>query len=147
MLHLQSDMTKSIFYASNSYSAKFSNNTRSSFKCQIDPNEFDYFKHDDISAAIKSITFQNSFNTYKAKNDSPNLILIQNFINEEPLLKYEGKYAIPHNIDIKSGLDYYIFASGEKLFAEGKNFSNRNFTDVKIKIGILYIEFSDSKEM
>ena len=142
---LQSDMTKNIFYASNSYSAKFSNNTRSSFKCQIDPNEFSYFKHNNISAAIKSITFQNSFNTYEAKNDSPNLILIQNFVNEEPLLRYEGKYTAPHDIDIKSGLDYYIFASGDKLYAEGKNFVYRNFTDVKIFCDEMDLTMKDSR--
>ena len=142
---LQSDMTKNIFYASDSYSAKFLDNTRSSFKCQIDPNEFGYFEHNDISAAIKSITFQNSFNTYKAKNNSPNLILIQNFIDEKPLLRYEGKFTTPLDIDIKSGLDYYIFASGEKLYGEGKNFLYRNFTDVKIFCDELDLSLSDSK--
>ena len=145
MLLFQSDMTKNVFYASNSYSDKFLDNTRSSFKCQIDPNEFGYFKHTNISAAIKSITFQNSFNTYEAKNDSPNLILIQNFVNEEPLLRYEGKFSAPLDIDIKSGLDYYIFANGEKMYGEGQNFVHRNFTDIKIFCDDLDLTIKDPR--
>ena len=125
-------MTKNIYYASNSHSSKFPKNTRSSFRCQIDPNEFGYFDHQNITAAIKSITFQNSYNNYEAKNERPNMILIQNFYSEKPLLKYEGKFSVPSEIDIKSGLDYYIFPSGEKMYGEGKNFISRNFTDVKI---------------
>ena len=78
-------MTKNIYYASNSHSSKFPKNTRSSFRCQIDPNEFGYFDHQNITAAIKSITFQNSYNNYEAKNERPNMILIQNFYSEKPL--------------------------------------------------------------
>ena len=51
-------MTKNIYYASNSHSLNFHQNTRSSFRCQIDRNEFDYFEHQNIAAAIKSVTFQ-----------------------------------------------------------------------------------------
>ena len=60
------------------------------------------------------------------------MILIQNFIDDVPLLRYEGKFPVPSQIDIKSGLDYYLFAKGEKMYGEGKNFLSRNFTDVKI---------------
>lgn len=125
-------MTKNIYYASNSHSLNFHQNTRSSFRCQIDRNEFDYFEHQNIAAAIKSVTFQNTYNNYEAKFGTPNMILIQNFIDDVPLLRYEGKFPVPSQIDIKSGLDYYLFAKGEKMYGEGKNFLSRNFTDVKI---------------
>ena len=139
-------MNKNVYFMSTSHTDKFPNNSRSSFSCQIDNNEFYYFDHKNISAAIKSVTFDNKFNTYDPKFGYPNMIIIQNHHNpdmtyKESDLKYEGLFS-NITIDVKSGKDYYLFSDrnnfdiGEKRFAEGKNFDVRNFTDVKI--------FSDS---
>ena len=139
-------MNKNVYYMSTSHADKFPKNSRSSFSCQIDSNEFHYFDHENISAAIKSVTFDNKFNTYEAKFGYPHMIIIQNHHNpamsyEDTNLKYEGLFS-NITIDVKSGKDYYLFSDsnnfniGEKRFAEGKNFNVRNFTDVKI--------FSDS---
>ena len=127
---------------SSSHTDKFPKNSRSSFSCQIDDNEFHYFDHKNISAAIKSVTFDNKFNTYEPKFGHPNMVIIQNHHNtdmmhDETKLNYEGLFP-DITIDVKSGKDYYLFSDGnnfdigEKRFGEGKVFEVRSFTDVKI---------------
>ena len=121
---------------------KFPKNSRSSFRSQIDDNEFHYFEHKNISAAIKSVTFDNKFNTYEPKFGYPNMVIIQNHhdtdtLHDETKLNYEGLFS-NITIDVKSGKDYYLFSDGnkfdigEKRFGEGKVFQVRSFTDVKI---------------
>ena len=122
--------TKNIFYSSNSYSNIYPNNARSNFVTQIDENEFHYIKPNNISAAVKTITFENRFNSFRSDYGRPNLILIQE--NNTQLLRYEALYDSPGNIDIQSGKDYYFLSDNPKVYGEGKNFDLRNFTDIKL---------------
>ena len=131
-------MNKNVYFTSTSHSDLFPKNSRSSFNCQIDENEFHYFDRNNISAAIKSITFDNNFNTYEPKFGHANMVIIQNHHNQDDTkLNYDGLFP-DISIDVKSGKDYYLFSdgintdNGERRFAEGKNVEVRSFTDVKI---------------
>lgn len=55
---------RTIFYASNMQSSLFPLNSRSSFQTYIHPQDLSYISNDDIEAAIKSITFDNEYESY-----------------------------------------------------------------------------------
>ena len=135
-------MNKNVYFLSTSHTNQFPQNSRSSFTSRIDENEFHYFDHNNISAAIKSVTFDNKFNTYEPKFGEANMVIIQNHHSPETgdtKLNYEALYP-DISIDVTSGKDYYLFTDGyqynnnigKNMFAEGKNFEVRSFTDVKI---------------
>lgn len=125
--------TKNIFYSSSANANFFPDNTRSDFQCLIDEQRFNYLGSDHIKAAVKNVVFQNKFSTFHTTNFQPDIVIIQdygkNFRFGRPSYKYEGIYT-RGEVDIGSGLDYYLFEIGS--FGEGKNFSRRNFTDVKL---------------
>ena len=123
--------TRNIFYTSNSHGNIFPKNARSNFSCQIDEHEFGYLQSENISAAIKSITFENKFNIISAEYGKPSIILIQE--NNEGIIRYQvDRDKIP-NIDINSGKDIYLLNNrNTECYAEGKNFDLDSFTDVKL---------------
>ena len=51
--------SKNIFFTSNSHSEIYPANTRSKFCSQIDQNKIDYIDKNNVTAAIKTITFEN----------------------------------------------------------------------------------------
>ena len=55
---------RTIFYASNMQSSLFPSNSRSNFKTYIHPQDLSYVSNDDIEVGIKSITFDNNFESY-----------------------------------------------------------------------------------
>lgn len=55
---------RTIFYASNMQSSLFPLNSRSSFQTYIHPQDLSYISNDNIEAAIKSITFDNEYESY-----------------------------------------------------------------------------------
>ena len=125
--------TKNIFYTSSSHINLFPKNSRGDFKSLIDEQKFHHLNESNIQAAVKNVTFENKFSTFYSENLQPDLIIIQDygldFVHGRPLYKYEGKWG-SGKIDITSGKDYYLFEDG--FFGEGKNFTTRNFTDVKL---------------
>ena len=127
--------TKNIFYTSNSHSEIYPNNSRGRFKTQNDESEFKYLGVDSFSLAIKSITFENKFNSFNSKLGTPHMIFVQengsrrNNFNYTEVLQSE-------RVDIQSGKDFYFFYGLENSYAEGKNSENRNFTDIKLDCNI-----------
>ena len=107
-------------------------NARSNFITQIDKNEFNYIDSKNLSVAIKSITFENKFNTISDEYGNPSMILIQETQVNKAQARYEGIWDSIKNIDVRSGKDYYILPDDKQPFAEGKNFELRNFTDIKL---------------
>ncbi len=130
--------TRNIFYTSNSHSNIFPKNARSNFSCQIDVNEFSYLHPNNLSVAIKSITFENKFNTISNEYGKPHIILIQEYDLSSLSLKYDGIWrseSRPESfveVDIQSGKDYYFMSNPKASYAEGKNFEIDNFTDIKM---------------
>ena len=110
----------------------FPNNSRANFITHFDKNELTSFDNkQEISAAVKSVTFENKFNLCSVEYGKPNFIIIQNY-QPNPLLRYEGSFDVVLNVDIFSGKDYYFTHYSDAAYAEGKNFNLRNFTDVKL---------------
>lgn len=126
---------KNIFYTSNSHGDIFPKNARSNFSCQIDENEFGYLQSENITAAIKSITFENKFNIIPAEYGKPSMILIQE--DNGWKIRYDGLWDKIKNIDINSGKDIYLLNNqNTDCYAEGKNFNLDSFTDVKLICGV-----------
>jgi hypothetical protein len=124
--------TKNIYYTSNSSANIFPQNSRGGFNSQIDENEFQYIDFKEISVAVKSVTFENKYNLFTSEYGLPNMVILQDNKNIDPVLAYEGIYASPLNIDLASGLDYYFLPETQKPYGVGKNFEPRNFTDIKL---------------
>ena len=55
---------RTIFYASNMQSSLFPSNTRSNFETYIHPRDLSYISNEEIEVAIKSITFDNNFESF-----------------------------------------------------------------------------------
>ena len=55
---------RTIFYASNMQSVLFPSNSRSNFETYIHPRDLDYIPNSDIEVAIKSISFDNTYESY-----------------------------------------------------------------------------------
>ena len=124
--------TKSIFYSSNSHIDIFPKNNRCSFMSQIDHNELGYIRTDNITAAIKNITFENKFDLVSHGYGEPDMILIQdNGLNSLELRVDELTNQLG-SIDIKSGKDYYFFSGGDYAYGVGRIFDLANFTDIKL---------------
>ena len=125
---------KSIYYTSNSSSSKYPMNTRTSFVNQIDEHEFHYIDNKSIHVGLKGITFENRYNTFTPKYGSPNMIIVQdNFGQKANTQHYETRYGpdLPE-INIRSGLDYYLLSDLSPPYRQGKLKTLRGFTDVKI---------------
>jgi len=123
--------SKNIFFTSNSHSEIYPANTRSKFCSQIDQNKIDYIDKNNVTAAIKTITFENKFNALSNEYGKPSIIVIQERVGKE-LLLYEGVFHSLGNLDIRSGKDYYFLTQTAKPYGEGQNFNARNFTDIKL---------------
>ena len=82
--------TKNIFYTSNSHSKLYPHNSRGQFKSQTDESEFKYLGEDSFSLAIKSITFENKFNSFNSKLGTPHMILVQG-------ISYWSGKVLPHS--------------------------------------------------
>lgn len=129
--------SKNIFFTSNSHSEIFPANTRSKFCSQIDQNKIDYIDKNNVTTAIKTITFENKFNALSNEYGKPSIIVIQQIVGEE-LLLYEGVFHSLGKIDITSGKDYYFLTQTDKPYGEGQNFNARNFTDIKLFCELRY---------
>ena len=129
--------SKNIFFTSNSHSEIYPANTRSKFCSQIDQNKIDYIDRNNVTAAIKTITFENKFNALSNEYGKPSIIVIQERVGEE-LLLYEGVFHSLGNLDIRSGKDYYFLSQTEQPYGEGQNFNARNFTDIKLFCNLRY---------
>ena len=71
---------KNIFYCSNAHAEIFNNNTRSSFNSYIDIHHLEYL-HDDIEAAVKSITYDDKTHVTIKKNDVKPYIVVKHAID------------------------------------------------------------------
>ena len=109
-------------------------NTRTSFVNQIDEHEFHYIDNKSIHVGLKGITFENRYNTFTPKYGSPNMIIVQdNFGQKANTQHYETRYGpdLPE-INIRSGLDYYLLSDLSPPYRQGKLKTLQGFTDVKI---------------
>ena len=125
---------KSIYYTSNSSSSKYPMNTRTSFVNQIDEHEFHYIDNKSIQVGLKGLTFENRYSTFTPKYGSPNMIIVQdNYGEKANTHHYEVRYGpdLPE-INIQSGLDYYLLSDLSPPYRQGKFEALRGFTDVKI---------------
>ena len=138
--------TKNIFYTSNSHSEIYPENSRSRFKTQNNESQFKYINAaDGFSLAIKSITIENKFNSFNSELGKPHMILVQDNGSRRNTFNYT-KVTENCNVDISSGKDFYCFYGLGNSHAEGKNFENRNFTDIKLDCNI-YNSLLDHKEI
>ena len=135
-----SNNAKNIYYTSNSFQSKYPSNSRSSFSSQIDEQEFHYIDKRNVKIGLKQITFENTYTTFKTKYGSPNMIIVQD--NHEDIINpiYDQSYLgpVPPEIDIKSGLDYYILTDTNPRYFIGKRDTARSFTDVKISCDFMF---------
>ena len=100
-------MERSLFFSSNSHSQNFPTNSRSQFKVEIDETDFNYLKQDEVMTAVKSITFDNKYNTFVHKNNSPHLIVVH--------IPFEGEYEENNSyFDIKKDINYSPNLNSEK---------------------------------
>ena len=128
---------KSIFYTSNSHTNIFPSNSRGSFVSHIDENEFGYLGLIDkknVKIGLKEITFENTYNTFRTKYGSPNMVIIQDNYGKKIVPSFDTAHPGPESpeIDIKSGWDYYILSDQSPPYTIGKKQTQRSFTDVKI---------------
>ena len=128
---------KSIFYTSNSHTNIFPNNSRGSFVSHIDENEFDYLgliDKQNVKIGLKEITFENTYNTFRTKYGSPNMVIIQDNYGKKIVPNFDTAHPGPESpeINIKSGWDYYILSDQRPPYTIGKKKTQRSFTDVKI---------------
>ena len=125
---------KNIYYTSNSFQSKYPGNSRSSFVNQIDEQEFHYIDKQNVKIGLKEITFENSYNTFKTKYGNPNMIIIQDNYGQKVIPLYEKVHKGPESpeIDIKSGLDYYILSDQIPPYGIRNLETQRSFTDVQI---------------
>ena len=78
--------SKNIFFTSNSHSEIFPANTRRKFCSQIDQNKIDYIDKNNVTTAIKTITFENKFNALSNEYGKPSIIVIQQIVGEGAFL-------------------------------------------------------------
>ena len=128
---------KSIFYTSNSHTNIFPSNSRGSFVSHIDENEFGYLgliDKQNVKIGLKEITFENTYNTFRTKYGSPNMVIIQDNYGKKIVPNFDTAHSGPESpeIDIKSGWDYYILSDQRPPYTIGKKKTQRSFTDVKI---------------
>ena len=131
---MRGDSSKSIYYTSNSFQNKYPGNCRSSFRSQIDEQEFYYINKSHFQIGVKEITFENKYNTFEAKYGIPNMIIVQDNYGQKPDVQYDQirRGPEPPVINIKSGFDYYILSDQQPAYSVGKIDAHRGFTDVKI---------------
>ena len=131
---MRGDSSKSIYYTSNSFQNKYPGNCRSSFRSQIDEQEFYYINKSHVQIGVKEITFENKYNTFEAKYGIPNMIIVQDNYGQKPDVQYDQirRGPEPPVINIKSGFDYYILSDQQPAYSVGKIDAHRGFTDVKI---------------
>ena len=82
-------MTANIYYSSTAFTNIFEDNSRSSFKADIDPSFFSHLSVGNLYAAVKSITFDNSYNAVIGKLKVPHFVIVEK--NTQPL-NYEVKW-------------------------------------------------------
>ena len=126
--------SKNIYYTSNSFQSKYPGNNRSSFVNQIDEQEFHYIDKQNVKIGLKEITFENSYNTFKTKYGNPNMIIVQDNYGQKATPLYDKVHQGPESpeIDIKSGLDYYILSDQNPPYGIRHLQTQRSFTDVQI---------------
>ena len=125
---------KNIYYTSNSFQTDYPENSRSSFINRVDEHEFHYINKQNIKIGLKEITFENTYNTFKTKYGSPNMIVVQDNYGQKATPLYEKVHQGPESpeIDIKSGLDYYILSDQNPPYGIRNLQIPRSFTDVQI---------------
>ena len=129
-----SNNNKNIYYTSNAFQSKYPGNSRSSFVNHIDEEEFHYINKQNIEIGLKEITFENTYNTFKTKYGHPNMIIVQDNYGQKVTPLYEKVHQGPESpeIDIKSGLDYYILSDQNPPYGIRNLQTRRSFTDVQI---------------
>ena len=125
---------KNIYYTSNAFQSKYPGNSRSSFVNHIDEEEFHFINKQNIEIGLKEITFENTYNTFKTKYGHPNMIIVQDNYGQKATPLYEKVHQGPESpeIDIKSGLDYYILSDQNPPYGICNLQTRRSFTDVQI---------------
>ena len=125
---------KNIYYTSNSFQSKYPGNSRSSFVNKIDEQEFHYVDRQNIKVGLKGITFENTYNTFKTKYGNPNMIIVQDNYGQKVTPLYDKVHRGPSSpeIDIKSGLDYYVLSDQNPPYGICNLQTRRSFTDVQI---------------
>ena len=125
---------KNIYYTSNSFQTDYPENSRSSFLNRIDEHKFHYINKQNIKIGLKEITFENTYNTFKTKYGNPNMIIIQDNYGEKINPLFEKIHPGPESpeIDIKSGLDYYILSDQKPPYGICNLKTPHSFTDVQI---------------
>ena len=99
---------------------------------QIDKQEFSYIDKKNVKIGLKEITFENSYNTFKTKYGSPSMIIVQDNYGEKIKPLFEKIHRGPESpeINIKSGLDYYILPDQNPPYGIANFETERGFTDV-----------------
>ena len=129
-----SNNCKNIYYTSNSFQSKYPGNSRSSFVNKIDEQEFHYVDRQNIKVGLKGITFENTYNTFKTKYGNPNMIIVQDNYGQKVTPLYDKVHRGPSSpeINIKSGLDYYVLSDQNPPYGICNLQTRRSFTDVQI---------------
>jgi len=113
--------TNNIVYSSTSFGHIFDGNTRSSFKTNISPSLFKHLDRGNLYAAVKSITFDNTYNALIGQLKVPHFIVTERHTKPIDYHKYvePNSYPFLHLInepvlDLESGKDYFFFNFGGK---------------------------------
>ena len=126
--------SKNIYYTSNSFQSKYPENSRSSFVNKIDEQEFHYIDKQNVKIGLKEITFQNSYNTFKTKYGSPNMIIVEDKYGQIVTPHFDIVHPGPESpqINIKSGFNYYILSDQSPPYGIRNMLTPHSFTDVQI---------------
>ena len=104
---------KSIFYTSNSNTNIFPSNSRGSFVSHLDESEFGYLgliDKQNVKIGLKEITFDNTYNTFRTKYGSPNMVIIQDNYGKKIVPNFDTVHSGPESpeIDInQAGITMY----------------------------------------
>ena len=72
----------SIYLASNLYDDFFPTNSRSSFKYDIDTNRVKDFGGLNVNVAVKSLVFENKYNSIVNDETLPHILIIHQYFSE-----------------------------------------------------------------
>ena len=129
-------MNKNIFYCSNAQQEIFPKNTRTNFHSYIDINHLHYIPDRNLTAAIKSITFDYKLDVIETETDKPHIILIQDVEDESIIVKPHIHSLESENPEFGIGRDYnYELADGNTILSRSHvENPHREFTDIKIHL-------------
>ena len=133
---------RTIFYASNMQSLLFPSNSRSNFETYIHPQDLSYISNKDVEVAIKSITFDNNFESYF----SDVTLALKTSLSSDTISSY-GWDKIVSIFTVnpsQKGICQFEFSNPTFFPTNHHNLSRASFQIINIKTGVLPEFFTGS---